>query len=423
MATEEASPSRPTALSGQSRLAFAGYAVLGGLVAWWAWRAFNDPLSFDTGLAYQAGALGWATGHPEHLSTWNGMTFLVATMALLSRVASERAAVELVTALNVAMVVGAVALVLARLRPLLSPFWWWVMAVGLMSFGPMMSSVWWKQFNAIALVLAVGGFELLRRGRVNSGAAAIGLSIAVKPLAILLPFVLLARRNTRRAGALAVAWVAGLNVAAQALMAARAGDLATLDPLIGVRNFFDKTQPAHAFVFVCYPGNFSPGSMLCRMAGGTQHWALQHVLVWGALALLGAWVVDALRGHTLASWESFAFTCVFSVMIGPLGWSHYQIMLAPLFVLLLVRFAREGAAPSAWAGLAVAFGLASLMWEPYGTIVGAIRGVFSARADSLHELTFVEGIAQFAQYVLLLTGVLWYTSRRASARTRVASSS
>jgi hypothetical protein len=47
-------------------------------------------------------------------------------------------------------------------------------------------------------------------------------------------------------------------------------------------------------------------------------------------------------------------------MLSPLEWSHYQVMLAPLFVLLLVRFTQDGAELDEWAGLAVAFVLASL---------------------------------------------------------------
>jgi hypothetical protein len=266
----------------------------------------------------------------------------------------------------------------------------------------------------IALVLALAGFELLRRRRPQSGAAAIGLSVAVKPLAILLPLVMLARRDTRRAGALALAWIVGLNVAAQALMAARANDLATLDPLIGVRNFLDKTKPGGAhFYFLCAPVNFSPESLLCHVVG-VQHWTLQRIVVLCFVFLLGAWVVDALRGRAAVSWEVFAFTCPLSVMLGPLAWSHYQVMLAPLFFLLFFQFAREGASVGAWAGLMVALVLASLIWQPYGSIIGAIRSVTGA-AETRHEPAFLEGLAQFAQYVLVITGVLWYVGRRTLA--------
>jgi Glycosyltransferase family 87 len=395
----------------RSWLPAVGYAGLLAIVAWWAWRAFHDPQTYDTGLAYGAGQVAWLTGHPEHLTSWISTPFLGAAMAVLSRVLSERGVGDLVTALNVALWGGATAVVLHRTRRLLSPAWWWIAAFGLVSFAPLMSSVWFKQFNPIVLILAAIGFELVRRERVSWGAAAIGLSISIKPLVILLPVVMLARRGTRRAGALAVAWVAGLNLAAQAFMAERAHNLATLDPLISVRNFLDKTKPS---IGVCLPLNFSPSSLLCRVSSGTQDWTIQRVVVLVAVLLLGLWVVEALRGRAAKSWEVFAFTCPLSAMLSVVAWTHYQILLAPLFVLLLFRFAREGASISLWTGLLIAFILASLIWQPYGSVVSAIRDLFSAHP--WNEPAFLEGMAQFSQYILVITGVLWYSQRNLHAR-------
>ena len=99
-------------------------------------------------------------------------------------------------------------------------------------------------------------------------------------------------------------------------------------------------------------------------------------------------------------------------MVTPFEWNHYQIMLAPLFFLLLFRFVREGAPVSAWSGLAVAFVLASLLWVPYGTIAGGARHLLSGVTESHVQLTFLAGISQFAQYVLIVTGVFWYIGRR-----------
>jgi Glycosyltransferase family 87 len=414
MAVAQGSPRR-TAVRGRSWLPLVGYGGLVAVVAWWAWRAFHDPMPWDTGLAYTAGQVAWATGHPEHLASWISTPFLGAVMALLSRVLSVRGVADLVTGLNVVLWGGASVVVLKRTRPLLSPLCWWIAAFALLSFAPLMSSVWFKQFNVIALVLAVAGWELVRRGRVSWGAAAIGLSVSVKPLVILLPFVMLARRGTRRAGALAVVWVVGLNMAAQAFMAERAHDFATIDPLIPVRNFLDKTKPN---LGLCLPLNFSPSSLLCRAAGGTQDWTLQRVIVVVGVLLFGMWVVDALRGRSATSWEVFAFTCPISVMLSVVAWTHYQIMLAPLFVLLFVRFAREGASIGCWAGLLTAFVLASLIWQPYGSVVSAVRGVFSPQPG--HEPNFLEGIAEFSQYILVITGVLWYARRRLGGSGHVA---
>jgi hypothetical protein len=407
MAIAQASSRGASALPGRLRPAHAGYAALALLVVGWTFRALHDPAAWDTGLAYGAGRVAWATGHPEHVISWISTPFLGMVMAVASRLLSVRAVADLVTLLNMVLWVAAAGLLLRRTRPLLSPVWWWIAAFGLFSFLPMMSSVWFKQFNVIALVLAAGGFELVRRGRVSWGALAIGLSIAIKPLVVLLPVVMLVRRDTRRAGVLALAWVVGLNVAAQAFMALRAHDLGTLDPWIGARNFLDKTRPNFA---MCMPLNVSPISALCRAGAGLQDWNVLRAVSLGGVLLLGAWVVRALRGRAATSWEVFAFACPLSAMVSPLEWTHYQILLAPLFVLLLVRFAREGASFGAWAGLLAAFVLASLIWQPYGSIVSAAKGIFSPQAQ--HEPTTLEALAQFAQYILILTGVLWYMQRR-----------
>lgn len=394
-----------------------GYVALAAVAAWWTWRALDEPSAFDAGLVYKAGEVAWETGHPEDYPTFVNTPFHIALAAIVTRLVSIHTAADLLTLLNLVLVGALISVALYRLRPMLSPGWWWVTAAALVSFAPMMSTVWWKQFNVIALALAVAGFDQLRRGiaghevlragRLRMSGALIGLSVAFKPLVVLLPLVLLARRSTRPAGAWAIGWVVGLTVAAQAFIATRAGDLGPLNPLEPLRNFADQTGPER--LGPCLPENFAPGALLCRLIGD-DYWTLQHVAVWILVALLGAFVIDALRGRSAAGWEVFAFTCALTPMLSPLAWSHYQIMLAPLFVLLVVRFTTEGATPATWFGLAVAFFLASLMLQPYGTIFG---GEPLGEGLARSRFVLVASVAGFAQYVLVLTGVLWFAQRQA----------
>ncbi len=413
MTLQETLDARPVGVDARRLLRPLGYIALAALVALWAYRAFHDSSTYDSGLAYVGGQVAWATGHPEHWFSWTGTPFFAVLMAVVTRVASSGTAAQLLTALNLVLVIGTVAFVLRTLRGALSPLWWWVTAFALFTFAPMMSSVWWKQVNIIALVLAAGGFELLRRRHGQRGAALIGLSLALKPLAILLPFVLLARRQTRRAGAWALGYFIALNVGAQILLAAHAHDAGVLNPLLAVNNFSDKSKPAAGLA--CSPENFSPQSLLCRIAG-RQHWSVLQVLALIAVVLIGAWVVVVLRGRRATSWETFAFACAMSTMVSPIAWSHYQIMLAPLFVLMVVRASREGASIITWAGLAVAFVLCSLMWSPYGTLIDAVQlklqPTFQANPHPL-----VTTLAQFAQYVLIGAATLWYWEHRSPTRT------
>lgn len=386
---------------------------LAGVVAWWTWRALRDPRGWDFWPAYRSGQEAWATGHPERIALWDGTPLLAVLMALTSRLGSLRTAEALLTVLNLVLVLGMAGTVLRRLRSELAPRLQWVIAVALLTFAPMMSTIWWKQFNLIALAAALGGFDLVRKGRRDAGSALIGLSVAIKPLAFLLPIVMLVRKETRRAGLTAIAWVVGLNLAAQAFLATRANDLSVANPITAAQNFVTKTQPGNGWA--CKTLNFGPGSLLCRLVHH-QDWFLQHVLVWLGVALLGLWVIEALRGHRALSWELFAFTLPLSVMLSPLDWAHYEVMLAPLFVLLFVRFSREGAGIGTWAGLAVAFLLASALWMPYSTLPGAIRAL-GGHHETGEDIQFVDSIAQFGQYVIVITGVLWY-AQTARWRTR-----
>jgi hypothetical protein len=390
-------------------------AALAGIVTWWTWRALHDPQGYDFRLAYQGGQVAWATGHPEQQFTWTGTPLLAAAMALLTRAQSLRTAADSLTVVNLVLVLGATAVLMWRLRDRLSRAWWWVTALALLSFGPMMSTVWWKQFNIIVLVAAAAGIDLLRRRRPYSAAALIGLSLAIKPLMLLVPVVLLVRRETRRAGAQALVWAAGLTMAGQAFLALRAHNLGALSPISAFDNFVDKTQPGFHPRWVCMPLNFAPQSLLCRLTG-TGDWTLQHIAIWIAVALLGILIILALRGHRATSWELFAFACPLSAMLSPLAWSHYQLLLVPLFVLLLVRFTSEGASLLAWAGLAAAFALSSLMWEPYGTWIAAFATSSWAHpatvAAATRDVSPIASVAQYAQYVLLATALLFYGGRR-----------
>jgi hypothetical protein len=401
-------------VAGRGRLALTGYVALAGIVWYWGSRAIRDPHYYDFGLAYTAGQLAWSMGHAEYFYIWTGTPLYAVVMGIISRVGAtvgEAKVSHLLTVVNIGLVVGAVTIVLRRLRTVLSPPWWWITAAALLSFGPIMSTVWFKQVNLISLVLALGGFELVRRRRMHAGGALIGLSVAFKPLVILLPFVLVARRETRRAGAWALGYLVIVTVASQELLAAHSASVSAMNPLLVTHNFAVQASST-----ACMTANFAPASLLCQVTQSNQShlWSFVACL---ALALLGAWVVRSLRGRQGDSWEVFAVTCAISPLLSPIEWSHYQVMLAPLFVLLVVRFTRERADRREWAGLAAAFVLASLTWRPYDTPIDVVR-VGPHSLWGLSNVLFtpftatVADVAQFGQYVLIVTGVIWYTRQR-----------
>ncbi len=390
-------------------LAVLGGIALAGIVTWWTWRALHDPGTNDLGLAYEGGQVNWESGHPEALFSWIGTPFLASAMSLVSRVITIETATKAVTILNLLITLAVVGYVLRALRSLLSRPAWWVLAFALVSFGPLMSTVWWKQFNIIALALALGGFELMRRERAGWAGLLIALSVSIKPLAFLLVPVLLVPRTTRRTALISIGWIVVLNFAALGLSAVRAHDAGVLNPFTPLHNF--STKSAFANGWSSDQQNFAPGSLLAQLVGG-DNWTLQHLVVYAFVILFGIAVFDTLRGIGGSSWETFAFTLPLSAMLSTFEWSHYQILLAPLLVLLYVRFLRDGSSIAPWCGLIVAFLLCSLIWAPYGTSVGAVRALISSKkAQTIHDLYAMCAIAQFAQYILVGTGLLWYARR------------
>ncbi|UTI65060.1 DUF2029 domain-containing protein [Paraconexibacter antarcticus] len=387
-----------------------GVAVLvaAGLLVWWAIQAFGDPLTLDVGLAYQGGQVALATGHPERLGTWISTPFLAVVMAGVSKTVTVGTAANLVTVANLGVVVALLAGVWRGLLGALPPWAWRLSLVAMAGFGPMVSSVWWNQLNLLALGLAVAGFALVGRERDVLGAVAISLSLAVKPLVVLLPLALLVKRDTRRAGLLVLLITVGVMLVSQGVLAIWAGDAGALDPLPALRNFSHKALPAN--IWACQYENFSPSSTLCRLSGG-DNWNYIRGVSLAGVGLLALLFADLLRHAAGRAWEWFAVAVALSPMVSPIAWSHYQVLLAPLLVVLFVRFLGERERLSTWGFLLAAYALTMLVWQPYGTLPGKLGELLAGNDRTQQQLIAAAGVAQFAQYVLLFAAALHFTRR------------
>lgn len=380
--------------------------ILVGVIAIvWIARALSLTDPYDFGLAYSGGQEAWASGHPERLATWISTPFLGMAMALVSRVMTVSTAAQLFNVFNVALVLGLLGVVWATLRNQLPAVWWWGTLGATLIFAPLASCVWWKQFNLLALGLALVGFVMARRGRPLAAGSLVALSISIKPIVFLLPLALVSRHDTRRSGLVSVVWLAVVSGVAQVFMAIRAGSVAALSPLPALANFSEKAQPQN--VWACHPENFAPASLLCRVAGA-GHWTLQRVLVGAGIALLIAMANDAVRDRAGSSWALFSFACLLSPMLSPLAWSHYQILLAPMLLLLTWEFIRLGVPASYWAALLGTYGLAELVWRPLGTLPGNIQHLFGGPLETVRFSFAVMDVSQFAQYVLFLLAFGWF---------------
>ncbi len=403
----EVSSTSPTQLEAALGIALSG-------VGWalWSIPVFRDSAPLDLGLAYQAGNVAWATGHPERLATWISTPFLAMMMAFISRLVTLGHAAVILNLVNVLILVAMTGGVWWGIRTRISRWYWWGSLVTMSAFAPAISTMWWKQFNLIGLGLAVLGFWLMRRHRTLPWLLVpsfiIALSISVKPVAVLVILALLARRDSRLGGILTAAWAILLEVIAQVFLAIRSHSLSTLNPIPAYDNFSKKALPAN--IWVCHPENFSPQSILCRM-GGTSYWTAQRIAVLLGVLVLCLLASSALRRESGYSWRVFAYGCALSPMISPIAWSHYQVMLAPLLVASFFDFARHRANTGLWAAMAAGYALCELVWRPYGTLPGAIAHFFTHHVETTATEFTVFSYAAWAQFVIVGVAIAYFGMR------------
>lgn len=377
----------------------------------WSLPAFRNPFTLDLGLAYHAGDVAWRNGHPETVSSWDGTSFLAMSMAFISRVFTETTSANVLTALNVALLIAMVVIVWWNLRMSISRWYWWGSLAATSVFGPAVSTVAWKQFNVIGIAFAACGYWVLQKRRSEwpwllLGTFLIALSISIKPVVVLVVLGLLIRRDSRLAGILSALWIVAMELMAVVFMALRAHSVHELSPLVAYDNFATKTLPGN--LWVCNPENFSPQSILCRMGNPQHYWTVQHIVVIVGVLLFFYLATTSVRGDSGFSWRVFAYACAFSPMVSPLAWSHYQLMLAPLLIVMVCDFAHRRPAIAIWLAALAGYVLCELVWRPYGTLPGVIVHFFTSRVETLQSEYTVFAWAAWAQYIIIGVAIVYY---------------
>ncbi len=353
----------------------------------------------DFGLVYRGGLEAWTSGHPQRLVYWTVTPFLTVSMATITRLASEETAARVFTAANLVIWAALLMVVWGRLDGRVPARWWWGTLITAAAFAPTIATVFWLQFNLMMLVLALGGFVLIGRHDAWAGLL-IGLSIALKPILILLPLVLLIRRQSRSAGVWSIAAAGGLTIVALGFLSWRGNDLSLLNPVSYFAEFLDK---AGGPMFGCVPENYSPAALLCRLGLPTSR-AISVALA--ACVLVIAWLtVRRVPDESPPQWEVFAGAGLLSTMIGPIAWPSYWVCSVPLMLLLAYQFWVRQAPARLWVGLAIVYGLMDLVWDPLESL---------ARTPVPIVLVSYT-VGQFAQYVLLFVWLRWRLLRRGVA--------
>ena len=353
----------------------------------------------DFGLAYQAGRLAWSSGHPEPLGTWTGTPFLALVMAAITRMATLDVATLAMLAANLAVWGGLLLAVWHRLQDLVPSRWWWGTLAAAAVFAPAISNIFWMQPNLVVLALALAGVSLAGRRNLAAGLL-IGAALALKPILVLLPFALLLHRETRRAAAWSIAVAAVLSAIGLGFLAWRAADLSVANPIAYLAQFLTKGRGPD---YACVPENYSPVALLCRfgVTGGSTLTAAVACVV-----LVAGWFLTRrLRAAPDARWELFAAAGLLSPMLGPIGWAVYQVLLAPLMLLLAYQFWADRAPLFLWLNLGGVFLLTMLVWDPLESLA----------QTPVPVLVVSYSLGQFAQYFLLLLWVQWTRVRFAHA--------
>lgn len=358
----------------------------------------------DFGLAYHAGQVAWSSGHPERLSTWTGTPFLAFVMAAITKAESLEVGTLVILATNLVVWAGLLFSVWSRLDGRVPSGWWWGTLLTAVVFAPAITAIFWMQLNLIVLALALGGVALTGRNDRAAGLL-IGLALALKPILVLLPFVLLLRPESRRAGVWAIAVAAVLSTLGLGFLAWRAGDLSVANPVAYLAQFVTKGRGPD---YACVPENYSPMGLLCRL-GVPSSTALTAIVAATVLGV-GWLVIRQLRNPSGAKWELFAAAGLLSPMLGPIGWAGYQVLLAPLMLLLAYQFWAERAPVFLWVNLAAVFLLTMLVWDPLESIAQTPVPLLVASYT----------LGQFAQYFLLLLWVQWLRMRSAARSQQVA---
>ena len=344
----------------------------------------------DFGLAYNGGLEAWNSGHPQRLA-WTGTPFYAVVMAAITRLASVEVSAKVFMALDLVLLAALMYAVWNRLRNQVPTGWWWATLVAAAVFAPTISNIFWLQPNLFMYALMLGGFVLIGRRDFAAGLL-IGLSLAVKPIFVVLPLALLLRRESRSAGVWSLATAAALTLAGLGFLAWRAGDPAVANPFNYLTGFLGKGQGA---MFGCVPENYAPVATLCRL--GLQPSSVLTATV-GVVVLAAGWLlVRDLPAWRESRWAIFGLACLLSTMAGPIDWASYGVLLIPLFLLLAYEFWRGGAPPPLWIALGLAYLLNELVWDPLESLARAPVAV----------VVFSYSAGQFGKYVLLFAWIRW----------------
>jgi glycosyl transferase family 87 len=289
----------------------------------WALRHGIDPYPID--LAPIASQLGMETGGLIHAS--DTPTFLLCFEPLTYL--RPRPAFWTWTAINACALAVAMYLLLAHRRGLSARTAWLLAGLILMS-APLNLNFYWGQSQLIILMLLACAMRAMERERDGAGGLLIAAAALLRAYPILLLGYFVLRRKWR---ALAFA-IAGIGV----------GLLATV-AMLGLAQTVSYMRGAAwvtGYSMMSRVDNLSLGPFLSRTfwaitgtaPGSSGDWVRRAVVAIAELAVLGIAIRATLADASLddPDWRIYSLWIATAIMLSPVGWHHYLVLLAIPFV-------------------------------------------------------------------------------------------
>jgi len=365
----------------------------------WALRHGIDPYSTNLTpigiqLGLETGGLLHASETPPFLLSFEPLTRL-----------RPRTAFSLWTAINFSALAIAMYLLLAHRRGL-SGGTAWLLAGLMLMWAPVDLNFYWGQSQLIVLALMVGAMRAMERER--DGTA--GLLIAVCSLLRAYPLLLVGYfvlRRKWRAVIFATAGIAAGGFATVALL----GWAQTLSFIHGAVRLTD-------YSVVNRVDNLSLGPFVSRMfwsltatmPGSSADWIRRAAIATADILVLGVTIRATLAGASRCDpdWRIYSLWIATALMLTPVGWHHYLVLLAIPFV-QMVAAAGDGRPISRSIWMAVlAYLLSAISLRAFSRFLvpppTAFQLSFPLLARALEEMSFIALLSGYIAAYWFATG-------------------
>jgi hypothetical protein len=302
----------------------------------WALRHGIDPYPIDltpiaTRLGLETGGLIHASDTPTFLLCFEPLTYL-----------PPQTAFRVWTIINAGALAIAMSLLLAHHRALSSPTAWLLAGLVLMS-APLNLNFYWGQSQLIILMLLVLAMRAIERERDDTAGIMIALAALLRAYPVLLVGYFVMRQKWR-----AVAF---------AIIGIAVGLLAT----VAMLGFAQTVSYTHGAAWVAgysmmnRVDNLSLGAFVSRTfwaltgvaPGSSIDWARRTIAALAQLAVLGIAIRTTLaeRNRDDPDWRIYSLWIATAIILSPVGWHHYLVLLVIPFV-QMVAAAADGRAGS-----------------------------------------------------------------------------